>query len=99
MNNFIQNHKYLHNLSTLRQYNKNKFIKYFFFTLNDFTYSNFEKKIINFISTNKTYTLYVLLSFSHGTEFRIAGRQIGMNISKKINNILRFAAFNPFFIS
>ena len=54
MNNFIQNHKYLHNLSTLRQYNKNKFIKYFFFTLNDFTYSNFEKKNINFIYRKQT---------------------------------------------
>jgi DNA polymerase type B, organellar and viral len=54
--------------------------KYLFFTLQNFTLTNFETQIKGFLNPNKTYSIYIKLSFSSGTDYKMAGSQIGFQI-------------------
>ena len=60
-------------LFSLKELNKNKqHIKYLFFTLNNFTVANFLKEVKNIFSNYKTYTINIKLSFSNGSDYRMA---------------------------
>lgn len=62
-----------------------KLIKFAFFTLEDFTCLNFENKLKFLFLSNKTYSIYLKLSFSTGSDFRMAGRQTGFQGSDKFD--------------
>lgn len=71
-----------------------KLIKFAFFTLKDFTYFNFLKKLNSLFLSNKTYSLYLRLSFSTGSEFRMVGRQVGFQGSDKFDKVKTYNLYD-----